>query len=99
MSGADNGSGYKRVLLKLSGEALMGDAEFGISTDVLEFVAAEIRKALDHKVKISIGTDSHAAEQLGYYTLGVGMARRGWARKKDIVNTYSISQFKKFLKR
>lgn len=26
---------YKRVLLKLSGEALMGDQEFGISSDVI----------------------------------------------------------------
>lgn len=35
---------YKRVLLKLSGEALMGDAAFGISNDVLAYVADEIRE-------------------------------------------------------
>ena len=35
---------YKRILLKLSGEALMGEDSFGISTTVLEFVAAEVKE-------------------------------------------------------
>lgn len=33
---------YKKVLLKLSGEALMGDQGFGISADVLQYVSGEI---------------------------------------------------------
>ena len=33
---------YKRVLLKLSGEALMGDGEFGLDTDTVGRVAADI---------------------------------------------------------
>jgi uridylate kinase len=35
-------AGYRRVLLKLSGEALAGDAGYGIDTDVLKGLAAEI---------------------------------------------------------
>jgi uridylate kinase len=48
---------YKRVLLKLSGEALMGDAAFGISNDVLAYVADEIRelRALGTEIAIVIG--------------------------------------------
>ena len=38
-----NGPCYQRILLKLSGEALMGDQNFGISPGVLEFVADEIQ--------------------------------------------------------
>ncbi|MGI9569407.1 MAG: UMP kinase, partial [Desulfobulbia bacterium] len=34
---------YKRVLLKLSGEALMGDTDFGISTNVLNYMAGEVK--------------------------------------------------------
>ncbi len=34
---------YQRILLKLSGEALMGDSAFGISHDVLEYLAVEIK--------------------------------------------------------
>ncbi|MEW6594888.1 MAG: UMP kinase [Thermodesulfobacteriota bacterium] len=50
-------SKYKRVLLKLSGEALMGDAAFGISTEVLNYVAREIRElvALDVQLALVIG--------------------------------------------
>lgn len=33
---------YKRIMLKLSGEALMGEDTFGISTSVIDFVAQEI---------------------------------------------------------
>ncbi|HCC55067.1 MAG TPA: UMP kinase [Desulfobulbaceae bacterium] len=45
---------YQRVLLKLSGEALMGDAAFGISTSVLEFLAAEIQTLVDLQVEIGL---------------------------------------------
>ncbi len=50
-------SKYKRVLLKLSGEALMGDAAFGISTEVLNYVAREIKEliALDVQLALVIG--------------------------------------------
>lgn len=34
---------YKRMVLKLSGEALMGDDSYGINTRVLEFVATEVK--------------------------------------------------------
>ena len=35
-------SGYKRVLLKLSGEALMGRREFGLDTETVTAIAADI---------------------------------------------------------
>jgi uridylate kinase len=40
--------------LKLSGEALMGDQSFGISPDVIRYVAEEIRSAFDLGVQIAI---------------------------------------------
>jgi uridylate kinase len=45
---------FKRVLLKLSGEALMGDQSFGISPDVIRYVAEEIRSAFDLGVQIAM---------------------------------------------
>ncbi len=33
---------YKRILLKISGEALMGDESFGISSEMIQYVASEI---------------------------------------------------------
>ncbi|MEP7267058.1 MAG: UMP kinase [Saprospiraceae bacterium] len=45
---------YKRVLLKLSGEALMGDQPFGIQSDQLRHYASEIKSAVDAGVEIAI---------------------------------------------
>ncbi len=45
---------YKRVLLKLSGEALMGDQEFGISSDVIYSYARQIKEIVDLGVEVSI---------------------------------------------
>lgn len=45
---------YKRVLLKLSGEALMGDQEFGISSDVIASYARQIKEIADLGVEVSV---------------------------------------------
>ena len=43
---------YRRVLLKLSGEALMGDLEYGIEPKVIQRIAGEIATARDTGVEI-----------------------------------------------
>ena len=58
-----------------------------------------VRKAVSLGVKLSIGTDSHAAEQLWFYRLGVALARRGWAEKGDVINTYNVRQIEQWLER
>ena len=45
---------YKRVLLKLSGEALMGDMDFGISQERIKYMADEIRSVFDLGIQIAI---------------------------------------------
>lgn len=45
---------YKRILLKISGEALMGELSYGISTRMLQSVAQEIKAAHDMGVEIAI---------------------------------------------
>ena len=45
---------FKRILLKLSGEALMGDNKYGISPKVLEQVADEIRDIIELGVEVGI---------------------------------------------
>ena len=45
---------YKRILLKLSGEALMGDQSFGISPDVIKYVAEEVQSVFDLGVQVAI---------------------------------------------
>ena len=45
---------YKRVLLKLSGEALMGHDQFGINRDTLNYMVGEIKSILDIGVQVGI---------------------------------------------
>ncbi len=45
---------YKRILLKLSGEALLGDLEYGIDPQVLKRFSSEIRSVKDLGVQIGI---------------------------------------------
>jgi uridylate kinase len=45
---------YKRVLLKLSGEALMGKKQYGIDPEVLERYAREIKKVVDSGIELAV---------------------------------------------
>jgi uridylate kinase len=45
---------YKKILLKLSGEALMGDQSYGIDPATVQFMAAEIKKVYDMGLQISV---------------------------------------------
>lgn len=45
---------YKRILLKLSGEALMGDGSFGISLDMIRHVAHEIKTVHERNVQVAL---------------------------------------------
>ncbi len=45
---------YKRILLKLSGEALMGNDAYGINTKILEFVAEEVKEVVATGVELGL---------------------------------------------
>jgi len=47
-------SKYKRVLLKLSGEAFVGEKEYGIDPKVLERISLELKKVLESGVELAI---------------------------------------------
>jgi len=45
---------YKRVLLKLSGEALMGEKSYGIDPKILEQYARDVKKVIDQGVQVAV---------------------------------------------
>lgn len=47
-------SKYKRVLLKLSGEALMGDDSYGINTEIINSYAKQIKEVSELNVEVGI---------------------------------------------
>tara|TARA_R110000782_G_scaffold86887_1_gene168304 strand:- start:408 stop:1139 length:732 start_codon:yes stop_codon:yes gene_type:complete len=54
MSSPSNALKYRRVLLKLSGEALMGDESYGIDPNVIERIAGEIADLCQQGAEIAI---------------------------------------------
>ena len=65
---------YKRVLLKLSGEALMGELDYGIEPSVIQRIAGEIAEARKTGVEIAIVVGG------GNIFRGAGLARAGMDR-------------------
>lgn len=65
----------------------------------LDLKDEHIRMAVSAGVPMCINTDAHAREHLQFLEYGIAQARRGWATKKDVVNTLPLRQFLKILKK
>jgi uridylate kinase len=53
-AGADTEPAFRRILLKLSGEALMGDGQYGVDVHTVERIANEIVQVHDRGVEVAI---------------------------------------------
>ncbi len=49
-----NGCGYKRAILKLSGESLRGEAEYGIAPAAVGYAASQIKEAVDLGIEMGV---------------------------------------------
>src|SRR5208337_3160468 len=56
-----------------------------------------VREAVKMGVKLAINTDAHRTEQFKYMFYGVGVARRGWAKKEDVINTMPLKDLMKWI--
>ncbi|MEN9527380.1 MAG: hypothetical protein RLY56_1331 [Pseudomonadota bacterium] len=65
---------YKRVLVKLSGEALMGSGEYGIDPAIIKRIALEIQEILNLGVEVAVVIGG------GNIFRGAGLARAGMDR-------------------
>ena len=54
MADGSTKTAYKRILLKISGEALMGDADFGIDPAVIDRTSVEIKELVDAGVEVAL---------------------------------------------
>lgn len=72
--------------------------EANASPERLDLKDEHIRKAVESGVKISIDSDAHSVGAFQYLEFGIGQARRGWAGKKDVINTRSWQEMLKLLK-
>ncbi|MCD6154103.1 MAG: UMP kinase [Syntrophobacterales bacterium] len=86
---------YKRVLLKLSGEAFLGKNSFGIDINVVKLIASEIKEILDLDVQIAIVIGG------GNIFRGIQMSAEGMDRASadymgmlaTVMNSLALSNF------
>jgi DNA polymerase (family 10) len=98
-----------RLLLEREGypvnmiDVINAAADYG---KVIEINAHPMRLDLDWRlckyakekgVKISINPDAHNIDGLNDVFYGVGVARKGWLEKKDVVNAWGVKEVMKFL--
>lgn len=57
-----------------------------------------IRKCVEAGVKMSVDSDAHNINQIGFLDYGISQARRGWAEKSDIINAWPVEKMLKMLK-
>ncbi len=77
--------------------------EHGIALEVnayptrLDLPDALVYDAVKQGVKFCINTDAHRIENMDSMRYGVSVARRGWGRRDDIVNTLNYNEFRRWL--
>jgi len=67
--------------------------------DRMDLKDTNVRKAVAAGVKIVIDTDAHHIDHLKYISLGEAQARRGWAKKSDVINTLPVNKVLAFFKK
>lgn len=86
-------------------EIIKAAKKYGVALEIdaypnrLDLKDEYIRKAVQAGVKLVIDTDSHAPEHLQFMKYGIAQARRGWAKKSDILNTLPAEKLIQTLKK
>lgn len=73
--------------------------ELNAHPDRLDLSDSHCQMAREKGIKVAINTDAHSLSGLDFMRFGVGQARRGWLEPSDVLNTYSLEELKKLLKR
>lgn len=72
--------------------------EINASAERLDLRDDLVRQAKELGVKFVINTDAHGVDQMDNLKFGVSVARRGWAEKEDVVNTWNWTEFSKWFR-
>lgn len=96
----------RRLQLEIDLEAVFEAAkenkvimELNAHPERLDLNDGNLRAATRMGLKIAINTDAHRIGHLDYMKFGVYQARRGWITKEDVVNTYSLEELLKAIKK
>ncbi len=64
----------------------------------LDLKDEHIRKCVEAGVKLAIDSDAHSILHIKYLEYGIAQARRGWAKKTDIINTQPLGKLLEYFK-
>ncbi|MDD5162700.1 MAG: DNA polymerase/3'-5' exonuclease PolX [Candidatus ainarchaeum sp.] len=73
--------------------------EINATPERMDLNDVNARAAVKSGVALSIGTDSHLKEQMSFLELGTAIARRAWAEKKSILNSWPLPKIEKFFEK
>ncbi|RKZ34730.1 DNA polymerase/3'-5' exonuclease PolX [bacterium] len=73
--------------------------ELNSHPDRLDLNDIHCKMAKQMGVKIAISTDAHSINGLDYMRYGIGQGRRGWLEPHDVINTRTLSELQKLLKK
>jgi len=73
--------------------------EVNAHPDRLDLSDRFCRMAGEAGVKLAVCTDAHSTTDLEFLRFGLDQARRGWLEAKDVINTRSLKDLRKLLKR
>jgi DNA polymerase (family X) len=73
--------------------------EVNAHPDRLDLSDRFCRMAKEAGVKLAVSTDAHSTTDLEFMRFGVDQARRGWLEAEDVINTRSLKDLRKLLKR
>ena len=89
--------GYLLDLEKIFQEAVKTKTALEINSwpQRLDLNDENIRKAVHARVKLSINTDAHSISHFDFLKFGIAQARRGWAERKNIINSLPLEKLMK----
>ena len=58
-----------------------------------------VKYAKEQGVLLAISPDAHHTSDLDYYRYGVGIARKGWLTKNDVINTWTVPKIRKLFEK
>jgi DNA polymerase (family X) len=69
------------------------------ASERLDLKDTDIKKAVEAGAQMAINSDAHSKEQISNLQYGIAQARRGWAERRDIINTFPVDKMLTMLKK
>ncbi len=90
--------GYPLDMEKVMETARETGTALEVNTFRVDLSPENIRRCVERGVLLAVVTDAHSVAHLPYIRIGVGVARRGWATPRAILNTRDLEEVRAFVK-